>query len=180
MRRPSAPLILSVAALVLAVTGTAFAGGYIITSTKQIKPSVRKALKGNRGPRGFDGADGLNGVPGAPGSPGILALKTVESPPVTIPPGGTSFGVDPNSLEAQCPPGFTVVGTGVDTGIGNVDLLKKYGTFVGGFVDNDTSITIQAAVQAICAQLGPGATDTRAATDDRAAFRADATALAAR
>jgi hypothetical protein len=88
---------------VLALTGTAFAGGYIITSTKQIKPSVRKALKGNRGPRGFDGADGVNGAPGAPGSPGILALKTVASPPVTIP----SFGVDPNSLEAQCPPGFT-------------------------------------------------------------------------
>src|SRR6266508_5571149 len=108
MRRPSAPLVLSVAALVLAITGTAFAGGYVITSTKQIKPSVRRALKGDRGPRGYDGIDGANGAAGAPGSPGMSHFTVVDSPHVSLPP-GTDTGADFN---AQCPAGTVVVGTG--------------------------------------------------------------------
>lgn len=62
-------LALSVAALVVALGGTALAGGYIITSTKQIKPSVRKALKGKHGPRGYDGSDGVAGRPVRPALP---------------------------------------------------------------------------------------------------------------
>ena len=46
---------------------------------------------------------------------------------------------------------MTVVGTGFQTGIGNADFVLSYGTFVGGFVHNDTSITIEAWVQAVCA-----------------------------
>jgi hypothetical protein len=182
MQLRSPALYVSVAALVAALGGTALAGGYIVTSTRQIKPSVRKALKGKRGPRGYSGAAGANGAagPAGPVGPaGVLGLTAVDSPTVTIPPGSTSYEVDPNSLTAQCPPGSTVVGTGIDTGIGDLDLLRKYGTFVGGFVDNDTSITIQASVQAICAQLPPGAAQTRSGSN-RASFEADVRALAAR
>jgi len=179
MRRCSPSLLVSVVALVLALAGTAVAGGYIITSTRQIKPSVRKALKGNRGPRGYSGSNGAQGATGAPGSPGILSLTTVDSPKVTIPPGGNSYDADPNGLQAQCPAGYTVVGTGVNTGIGNLDFVQKFGTLVGGFVDNDTSITIQASVQAICAQLPPGAAQTRSGSAE-ARFEADVRALAAR
>lgn len=176
MRQFHASLVLSVIAVVLALAGTAVAGGYLITSTKQIKPSVRHALKGNRGPRGFDGADGAPGSAGAPGSPGILSLTAIESPAVTIPPGDNSYNVDPNSLEARCPAGSTAIGTGFDSGIGNVDFVEKFGSFVGGFVHNDTSVTIQATVQAICAQLPPGVAATRA---DVAQARFEAAARAA-
>lgn len=177
MRRCSASLLVSVFALVLALGGTALAGGYLITSTKQIKPSVRKALKGNRGPRGYDGADGEPGAPGAPGTPGILSLVTVDSPKVTIAPGSTSYDADRNGMRAQCPAGYTVVGSGVNTGIGNLDFVQKFGTFVGGFVDNDTSITIQAFVEAICAQLPAGVAATRS-SGDSARFAALARAAA--
>jgi hypothetical protein len=98
MRRPSAPLVLSVAALVLALTGSAFAGGYIITSTKQIKPSVRKALKGNRGPRGFDGADGAPGAQGPPGPVNLAHMQRIEQD-ASIPPGAVTH------VTATCPAG---------------------------------------------------------------------------
>ena len=46
-------LVLALAGLlVVALGGTAAASGYIITKPSQIKPSVRKALKGKRGPIG--------------------------------------------------------------------------------------------------------------------------------
>ncbi|MGZ4323699.1 MAG: hypothetical protein ACXVV5_16580, partial [Solirubrobacteraceae bacterium] len=119
------------------------------------------------------------GPAGPQGSSGILGVTTVESPPVTIPPGSNSYRQDPNSMTAQCPAGTTVVGTGVDTGIGNLDFLKKYGTLVGGFVDNDTSITIEATVQAICATLPAGVAATRSVHDYAADFQADAERLSA-
>jgi hypothetical protein len=178
MRRLSPPLVLSVIAVVLALGGTAVASRYLITSTKQIKPSVRAKLKGNRGTQGAQGAQGVQGPQGVPGTSGVLGLVAIDSPEVSIPAGSTSYSADPTSLRAQCPSGTTVVGTGADTGIGNLDLLKKYGTFVGGFVHNDTSITIQASVQAICARLAPGAAETRSAASGRDDFEREVKALA--
>jgi hypothetical protein len=100
--------------------------------------------------------------------------------PVFLPPGGVS---DIN-LRANCPAGMTVVGTGINTGIGNADFLLSYGTFVGGFVDNDTSITIEAYVQAICASgVGNGGGTARAAirgaSSPTARFAADLAAARA-
>ncbi len=58
-------------ALVLAMTGGAFAAGkFVITSTKQIKPSVLKQFQGKTGPAGPAGPAGGNGKDGAPGAQG--------------------------------------------------------------------------------------------------------------
>jgi hypothetical protein len=71
--RMNATTVLAVAALVFAMTGGAYAAKkYLITSTKQISPSVLKSLKGKTGPAGPDGPAGAAGagVAGAPGSQG--------------------------------------------------------------------------------------------------------------
>jgi hypothetical protein len=55
-------------ALFVALGGTSLAAShYVITSTKQIKPSVIKKLKGNRGATGQKGAQGAQGLKGAAG-----------------------------------------------------------------------------------------------------------------
>ncbi len=58
-------------ALVLAMSGGALAASkYIITSKKQIKPSVLTSLSGKRGKTGATGKPGPQGVQGNPGSAG--------------------------------------------------------------------------------------------------------------
>ena len=58
-------------ALVFAMTGGAYAAKkYLITSTKQISPSVLKAFAGKAGPAGATGAAGPAGAPGAQGPAG--------------------------------------------------------------------------------------------------------------
>src|ERR1700684_3983135 len=56
-------------ALLFAMTGGAYAAkAYLITSTKQIKPSVLKSLQGKAGAKGAHGAPGATG-PAGPGRP---------------------------------------------------------------------------------------------------------------
>ena len=58
-------------ALVFAMTGGAYAAKkYLITSTKQIRPSVLKSLQGKAGPAGATGAPGPAGVQGPAGANG--------------------------------------------------------------------------------------------------------------
>jgi hypothetical protein len=65
--------VLLTLALVFAMTGGAYAAKkYLITSTKQISPSVLKALAGKPGPAG---PAGKTGVPGAPGKDGAQGPK---------------------------------------------------------------------------------------------------------
>jgi hypothetical protein len=58
-------------ALVFAMSGGAYAAGkYLITSTKQIKPSVLASLKGKAGPAGKEGPAGAAGKEGSAGKEG--------------------------------------------------------------------------------------------------------------
>lgn len=64
LRRLSPATVISVAALVFALGGTALASGYIITNIHQINPSVRAKLRGRRGDRGPRGLQGNTGASG--------------------------------------------------------------------------------------------------------------------
>ena len=63
--------VIATLALVFAMTGGAYAAKkYLITSTKQISPSVLKSLQGKAGPAGAAGPGGPQGPAGAAGAKG--------------------------------------------------------------------------------------------------------------
>jgi hypothetical protein len=70
-RRLSYANVTATLALVFAMSGGALAANhYLIESTKQIKPSVLKKLKGARGAKGANGTVGTIGPAGAAGAAG--------------------------------------------------------------------------------------------------------------
>jgi hypothetical protein len=78
-RRLTPSMVIAMAALVAALTGSAIAAKrFLITSTKQIAPSVLAQLKGNAGPagpQGDPGAAGAKGDAGAAGGTGDAGAK---------------------------------------------------------------------------------------------------------
>ena len=104
-RRFSYANVAATLALVLALGagGAWAAGGYLITSTSQIKPSVVKKLHGARGRAGKPGATGAIGATGgtgATGASGTTGLQGATGPtgatgpfPPTLPSGVTLRGV---------------------------------------------------------------------------------------
>lgn len=106
-------------ALVFAMAGGAFAaGGFRITSIKQIKPSVVKRLRGKTGPAGKAGAQGpqgpagLQGVPGSPGvkgeagGPGAngvsVSSKELSKGDSHCPQGGSEFSAAEGKVTYAC------------------------------------------------------------------------------
>jgi hypothetical protein len=183
LRKPSPAMIVACLALFVASAGTSIAAShYIITSTKQIKPSVLVKLRGAKGPRGargpqgpagidgIDGVNGVNGVNGAQGPPGITSVSEVNGASLILTPG--TYGAAPT---AYCPAGSIVVGTGwfgPENAVGG--FVESYHYFVGGFFGNDSSITITAYVQAICAQLsGSTSTSTASIAKEKGLYQAE-------
>jgi hypothetical protein len=124
---------------------------------------------------GAQGPQGPAGPVGAQGPAATVGIVSVVSPHQVMQPGQYT------SMRADCPPGMTVVGTGFNTGIGNADFVLSYGTFVGGFVDNDVSIPIEAWVQALCASgVGNGGGTARSVVRSDAVERFTADVAAAR
>jgi hypothetical protein len=76
--------LIATLALIFAMSGGAWAAKYLITSTKQISPSVLKKLKGkvgSQGPVGPAGPAGATGPPGPPGAKGSTGLQGPEGKP---------------------------------------------------------------------------------------------------
>jgi hypothetical protein len=104
------PGLIAIIALVFAMGGAAYAAKkYVITSTKQIKPSVLKQLKGKQGPQGpqgpagtngTNGKDGTNGAPGAPGADGN-SVTLVNEAPVGCLEGGFTYEVEGSNEEDE-------------------------------------------------------------------------------
>jgi hypothetical protein len=68
-------------ALVVAMGGTAYASShYLITSAKQLKPSVVAALRGDTGAAGMPGPAGAAGPTGAPGQGGATGPTGATGP----------------------------------------------------------------------------------------------------
>ena len=71
--------VVATLALVFALSGSAMAAKhYLITSTKQIMPSVLKKLHGAKGARGPAGPSGLQGPAGAAGAKGADQPESTE------------------------------------------------------------------------------------------------------
>jgi Collagen triple helix repeat (20 copies) len=81
-RRLTPGTAIAILALVLAMAGGAYAAqkGVIITSIKQISPSVQKKLKGKQGPAGPQGAPGAQGSAGANGKDGTPGKEGPQGP----------------------------------------------------------------------------------------------------
>lgn len=155
---------LAFVALFFAVGGTAGATGhYLITSTAQIKPSVRRALH-SRGEEGLQGPQGPQGPvgPGGPAGPSNLSALTEAV--------GSKNAVLPGEVEdsiALCAPGQHVVSGGgfaiVGAGALNDSQMSEdhQAWFVITHNEGVTSGTIQA--YAYCAGAGQAVAATNRA-----------------
>jgi hypothetical protein len=105
LRLPSPALVISILALIVALSGTAIAAKrYLITNTKQISPAALKQLtrlaatqvkQGAAGAAGANGTAGATGAAGAsgergPAGPGAVVYWAVVNPEGTLARHGTS------------------------------------------------------------------------------------------
>ncbi len=127
-------MVIAMIALLIGVGGTAIAADVSKRQVKKIAKTQAKKVFAQK-------------------APGItFKLTTVNGPAVSVRPGDLAFPM------ADCPAGYTVVGTGIDAGNGHVVSLEKDGDVVVGGVQNNTSSATNASVQAICGQFPNSAT----------------------
>jgi hypothetical protein len=114
IRRPSPAAVLAGLALFVALGGSAAAAHhFLITSTRQIKPSVLRALhgaSGGPGPAGPIGPPGPAGVQGPAGPSSLSALTIVRAPDLKVKPTKEATSI------ATCPAGSHVVAGGEYSG----------------------------------------------------------------
>jgi hypothetical protein len=116
IHRPSPAVILAGLALFVALGGTAAAAHhFLITSTRQIKPSVIRALRadaprGPAGPAGPSGPQGPAGTQGPAGPSNLSALTIVRAPDQVVKPTKEATSI------ATCPAGSHVVSGGEYSG----------------------------------------------------------------
>ena len=134
-RWPSPSMAIAIAALFFALGGGAVAAiqsHYVITSTKQIKPSVLKALKGPKGPAGqsvtgLSGPQGPQGPIGATGATGATGAKGATGP--AGPKGDTGAAGSTGAAGAQGPSGV-VTTAAFNGGTTSIPVSLNY-VFVG-------------------------------------------------
>ena len=136
------------------------------------KYAKQYAKRGPQGPQGRQGPQGPEGPQGPQGPTGVLSFTTVDSPHEDLPPGGNTS----ENFDANCPAGSTVVGSGFYSSVASVGFVKSYTFFVGGFIYNDTGITVRDVhVQAMCIKFAAGTPGSAKANVSRAndQFRSD-------
>lgn len=154
---------IGILALLVALSGTAYAANRI--GAQDIKRNAIRSRHIKGGQVKFsDLAGGIRRViSSARQAPEQLEIRKVDGPRLFLAPG--QFDGTPI---AQCPAGYVVVGTGFSAGVGEPGFVLAYGTFVGGFFANFSSIETETYVQAICARNSAGgATTSRASAMSR-------------
>lgn len=154
MRRPTPATGIATVALFFALTGTGLAvSHYVITSTKQIKPSVLKSLRGKggaQGPQGPAGAQGVQGPQGPAGTSALSTLTTVVGATVVAP------NEKVTSAEAICPAGSHAVSGGGFASIAGLDASEMETTHQSWFivVNNESGIALNIHATVECAGAG--------------------------
>jgi hypothetical protein len=168
----SRTLIACVVVAVISITATAGAAShYLITSTKQIKPSVRKELKGARGPKGTTGATGQAGPQGPAGVQGAQGAQGPAGPVGTsalnfVAGSGTIAAGDIDGGSMECPAGQRIVSGGytISSGYAFIDAPTPDHSGWDVAIDNSgSSVAGTLTIVATCAGSGQAVAASRRA-----------------
>ena len=158
-RNPSPAMVVALVALFVGLGGGAYAAVKLPKNSVGSKQIKSKAVTYKK----------LNGeLREAVSQGGVLDRETKAH---LLPGESTTDAVGLGNFKATCPRGGTVVGTGVVPSVGHLGFVKKFGSFVGAHISNDTSIPIDVEVQAICADVVGDVSAARAARANSQALR---------